>query len=259
MKESGNNKEEDAMKVKRKKYLVTGASSGIGEATSMELSIDSDIIILGRNKENLERVSNSLSQGNHSIVQADLMQIEEITQVIDNIYKEHTIIDGFVHCAGMGGYERLSKTTYAFVEARMKINVFAFLECIRCIMKKKKKEDPFSIVGLSSLASVTYEKYYTAYSASKGAVEALVRALSTELTQKNTRINAIRPAMVNTPMVADFISSVENWEQDLKDNGKQPLGIIPPEKVAEQIRFLLSDASRFTTGTIISLNAGAPC
>lgn len=243
----------------RKTYLVTGASSGIGRSLCVELSKDSNVILLARNAERLQETLSMMTEGDHMVIQGDISKIEDITAYIDQAFAKYNVLDGFAHCAGIGGIFRLSQSNYEQVHSLMLVNYYAFMECVRCLMKPKKKAHPFHIVAISSQSAVSNRKYFPIYAASKAALEASIRALGTELIIKNTNINAIRPGYVDTPMIADGNDYLENFELEMIKNGFQPMGYIPPEYVAKLARYLLSDDARYTTGMVIPINGGSPC
>lgn len=247
----------DATKLKT--YLVTGASSGIGRATCIELSQDANVILLARNTERLQETLSAMTPGNHMIIQGDISQIETIQSYVEQAYAKYGTLDGFVHCAGIGGRARLSQTNYAHIHTIMILNYYSFIEFVRCLMKSKKKDHLFHILAMSSQAAISNEKYFVAYAASKAALEASIRSLSTELLRKNATINAIRAAFVATPMVIGMEDVTDDFEKTIKENGFQPMGLIPPNSVAEVIKSLLGDTFKFTTGMIIPINAGAIC
>lgn len=243
----------------RKVYLITGASSGIGRAICIEMSQEADIILLARNGERLQETLSAMTPGNHMVLQGDVSQIANIAEYVSQAYAKYGTLDGFAHCAGIGGLARLSQTSYDHIHTIMLTNYYAFMEFVRCLMKPKKKSHPFHIMAISSQAAITHEKYHAAYAASKAALDASIRPLSVELLRTNTTINTIRAAIVATPMVTGMEAVTEDLEKTLKENGFQPMGLIPPEYVAKLAKYLLTDDSRFTTGMVIPINGAAPC
>lgn len=243
----------------KKTYMVTGASSGIGQSICIELSKKNNVILLARNPERLQETLALMSEGNHTIIQGDVSKIEDIAGYVKQAYEKYTVLDGFAHCAGIGGIFRLSQSSYELIHSIMLVNYYAFMEFVRCLMKNKKKIHPFHIIAMSSQGAISNQKYYPIYAASKAALEASIRPLGTELIAKNTTINAIRPAFVDTAMIAGNDDYLENFEQIIIKNGFQPMGLIPPEYVAKIAVHLLSDDSKYTTGMVIPINGGAPC
>lgn len=237
-----------------KTYLVTGASSGIGRAVVRSLAaVDANIILLARNIAGMQETISGLRPGKQLILPIDLSKLESIEAQIENAVAWKGSLQGIAYCAGIGGRARLRDTDIQFMQARMTINCFAFVELVRCVTRLKKKADPLRVIAISSLASLGHHRYMTAYSASKAALEASAKTMAVELARRNTRVNLIRPAYVNTPMIEDPLGNIK----DLIKEEDQPLGIISPEEVANMALFLLGPASDHINGAVFELNAGA--
>ena len=114
-------------------------------------------------------------------------------------------------------------------------------------------------MAISSLASTEFQKYLTLYAASKAALEASVRCLAAELGPRNARVNAVRPAFVDTPRLAGLNEITGSVEESLKSSGYQPLGLVTPEEVAKVVLFLLGDAAQHINGVSWAVNGGAAC
>ena len=117
------------------------------------------------------------------------------------------------------------------------------------------------IVAISSLASVSSDRYFTPYSASKAAMDAAVRCLARELVTRNVTINSIRPAIVDVERMRAALDDITDGglNQQIIDNGFQPLGLIPPKDIAKATAYFLSDAAKYITGTSMFFNGGAAC
>lgn len=247
--------------MKGKNYIVTGASSGIGRATCIRLSqMGANVILLARSRERLQETLEQMEEGAHTIIVSDIAAVNTISDTIDTIRESCGNISGFIHCAGVGGRNRLSACTPQYMNRLMAIHYFAFVEFVRCLVMKKKKKDPLKIVVMSSQAAISNQKYFTAYAGAKAAVEGVVRTMGSELILKHTNVNAVRAAYVATPLLGDDPEAQSTiQEEDLKKSGFQPMGFIAPEEVADLLVHLTSDAARSITGMIVPINAGAAC
>lgn len=245
--------------LENKIILVTGASGGIGCATCMELAnLGATVILQGRNREQLEETRKKMPECESVIITGDLTDLTIYPVLIEDIFKFGKRLDGVAFCAGTAGMFKLGQTAPEILESRMSINCFSFIELVRQIMKKKKKGDLLQIVAISSLAALGQDKYLTAYAASKGALEAAAKSLAYELMPKNVRINLIRCAFVETPMTVSVQADpMGDFAQRLQESGYQPLGLIPPQNIAELACFLLSPTSLYTTGSVFSISGGA--
>jgi NAD(P)-dependent dehydrogenase (short-subunit alcohol dehydrogenase family) len=179
----------------------------------------------------------------------------EIEPQLNQITKECGPFNGFVYCAGIGGVRPLSLTKYSFTHEMMNANLYSFIEMVRCITKKRCFAPAGSIVSISSVSSIKGLKSKIAYSASKAALDASVRSMAAELSEKKIRVNSILKGWVTSDMQKDFIkSNMELSEND--DFKRQLLGAIEPVEIANTVAFLLSDATKTITGTSLLLDGG---
>jgi NAD(P)-dependent dehydrogenase (short-subunit alcohol dehydrogenase family) len=112
-----------------------------------------------------------------------------------------------------------------------------------------------SIVFISSIMGTVGSPGAAAYGSSKGALDAMARSLALELATKRIRVNCVAPAFVRTPM---FERMAQRWSatQRSQVEALHPLGLGEPEDVAGAIAFLLSDAARWITGTVLTVDGG---
>ncbi len=241
----------------QKVIFVTGASSGIGRATCLELARQgASVILLARHEEGLAETASLIPPERRLILPADMRDLATLPAVVEKAWQWQGRIDGLVYCVGAGGYRRLRDTTPDFMADLMQVNCFAFVEMLRWIMKLKKKVQPLRVAAISSFACLGHDKYYLAYAASKAALETAAKTLAVELLSRNTTINIIRPTFVDTPLV---LNPLGDLAERIKENGYQPMGLIPPEEIAQMAAFLMGATTAHMTGTVIPINAGTPC
>ncbi|MBR4738242.1 MAG: SDR family oxidoreductase [Rhodocyclaceae bacterium] len=254
------------MTLQDKTYIVTGASSGIGKATCIKLASEgASIILVGRNEETLRQALADMTQQagqTHYTQCCDLALPETIAPAMQQIKNAvQRPVDGLVYCAGIGGVIQLRNTKPETLHARMSVNFYSFLEYIRQLAGSKQKNQEMRIIALSSLASTTHSQYFSAYAASKAAVESAVRTLSAELMRKNIYIFSIRAAFVASPMTLCLNAFTEGgFDQHLRETGKQPMGLLSTDHTSDFIHYLLSSPTApYMTGTNIPIPAGTPC
>lgn len=234
--------------------LVTGASSGIGRAIAVECSkMGATVILTARNKERLhETLSMMEEKVKHLVLTADLAQETDILSLVDTIpYK----LDGIVQCAGYTipkPFQYLSKDD---VKGVMGVNFDAPVYLTQLLLKKKKMNKSASIVFISSISGV-YISYIAGslYSASKGAINGMVKGLAIELAAKKIRVNSVNPGMVFTDILKDEVLTQEQLEEDAKKYPLKRYG--RPEEIAYGVVYLLSDASSWTTGSNLLIDGG---
>lgn len=243
-----------------KTYLVPGASSGIGLCVCKKLAnLGANVIMLARNAGKLASAFKSLSAGNHFMRAFDVESICEIEALVLDLQKKYARIDGMVYCVGNGDICRLRDLSYERLHRVMLSNFYAFMQFTRSLATKKSKKERLAIVALSSLASTSPEKYFTAYSASKAAMEAAIHCLALELCNKNITINGIKPGVVKTERLTGLNDITGDIEKKIRDSGFQPMGLIPPGDVADLAIYLLSDSAAYINGSIPAINGGGPC
>ncbi len=237
-----------------KHIIVTGASAGIGRAASVQASkFGARVSLIARNEDKLNETISLMEGEGHSIYPFDLSNIDEIDKLVDMISEESGAIDGVVHCAGLGINRPIKLSKPDFVEDITKLNYFAFVELIRAASYRKRSNNGASYIGISSVAAYHGNKTQGVYSASKGAMNAVVHAFAKELASREIRVNTIAFGMVDTDMYKGFLESGGNNEELLKD---QYLGIIPVEYAGNAICFLLSDMAKYITGATMNYDAG---
>jgi NAD(P)-dependent dehydrogenase (short-subunit alcohol dehydrogenase family) len=234
-----------------KKILITGASSGIGRATSILCSqLGADLIITGRDENRLTETFRSLSGNNHAKVIADLSKEEEIIKLISEIQN----IDGFVHCAGINKRIPIQSLTQQSIDNLIHTNFISAVLLSRYLVNKRKLNIAASIVFISSV-SVNYPAIGNAmYCASKGALNSFSKVMALELASKDIRVNCIEPGMV----ASEWLNKTSLTEEQLEQSQlKYPLKRFgTPEEVAYTAAFLLSDMTKWMTGSSITIDGG---
>lgn len=236
-----------------KTILVTGASSGIGQATAIECSkLGANVIITGRNAERLESTLSSMDTSldqHHSVIVADLTQEDEILQLVDKVIT----IDGLVNNAGVNRIKPAAFVKIEDLEFIFQSNAFASVVLTRNLLKKKKIAKGGSIVFTSSVSAFYNAPGRLLYSGSKAALTSFMRSFAVELADKHIRANAVHPGMVETNMTAMNISADE-LKRNLGDYPLKRYG--RPEEIAWSIIYLLSDASAWMTGSSLTIDGG---
>ena len=235
-----------------KTILVTGASSGIGKAIAIECSkMGAKVFITGRNEQRLEETYNEMEGMQPHYIVADLTKKEDIDRIVEKV-KE---LDGLVNCAGISGHSLFSFLKEEEVKNMFDINFFSQMNVCKQLLRKKKINKGASIVFLTSTSGIL-SSYIggSIYSATKGALNGLIKSMAIELAPKKIRVNSVMPSMIETTIMSSGDVTEEQFEADkqkypLKRYGK-------PEEVAYATIYLLSDASTWTTGTNLLLDGG---
>lgn len=243
--------------LQNKKILVTGASSGIGKATAIYLSkLGAKIVLTGRNKERLEETKRLLEGNQHSLVQFDLTDLDNIEKIFEMALEDNIKLNGFVHCAGIPYVMPLRVLTPSAMIDCFKNDFFCFVELVRQYSRAKYSEGG-SIVAISSVSTERLIGGEIAYCTAKAALNNAIMSMATELSKKHIRINGVLVGNILTEMLEKTFAKYDNRE--MKDNEvKQSLigrwGV--PEDVAATCAFLLSEMSSFTTASLVDCAGG---
>jgi NAD(P)-dependent dehydrogenase (short-subunit alcohol dehydrogenase family) len=240
-----------------KNIVITGASSGIGRQCAISCSeMGANIILIARNESRLSETMELLTNGNHYYYSLDLTEYDKIEHVIEDACLKTGKIDGLIHAAGIELTLPLKSLKPNHYQEVYGINVIAGLELAKIVSKKKfLNSGGGSFIFISSIVSIVANGGLTAYCASKGAINAGVRAMAIELARKKIRINSVSPGYIQTEMMRR--TEAEMTEQEITALQKDfLLGLGKPEDVANTCIYLLSDASRWVTGTNLIVDGG---
>jgi len=240
-----------------RRIFITGASSGIGKETAIQLSkYGAKIILLALYENELREAITRLEGTGHHYYEYDLNNIEGIDRLMKEIRSEHGAFDGFVHCAGIGAVRPLNLSKYHFMLKVMNINFFSFVEIIRCLTKKNAYNPGMNIVGVSAVGAFQGNSTKTAYCSSKAAMNSATRCLAKELASKKIRVNTVAPGITKTAMFDELTKMDINSDEYRAIIQRQYLGICQPVDIANTIVFLLSDMSGMITGSCIGVDGG---
>lgn len=240
------------MNLAEKKILITGASSGIGRQTAIDISkAGATVIVTGRSEQRLNETMTMLEGKNHIMLVADLLHYQNFPSLIEHL----PLLNGVVFAAGITGHLPTKFIGNNDIEQYFAINFNAPVLFTASLLRKKKIAPKASIVFLSSIA--TRYPYFggALYSSSKAALEAYSKSLALELAPKGIRSNCISPSFVQTPMVEEAGKTISNEVLE-KFEKMMPLGFGQPTDVSNAILYLLSDLSTWVTGSNLVLGGG---
>ncbi len=242
--------------LENKNILISGASSGIGKACVKHfVDQGAKVLMLGRNEERLHSLQKELPSGSSDYQILDLEKSESNSEVIRNFVERHGKISGFLHSAGVESTIPLRVMNEKHLMQHFQLNVNAGFLLAKEVVKPKNAAEAQSLVFIASVMGMVGEVGKVAYCSSKGALTNGVKALALELSSKGIRANSLSPAMVETEMAQRMFDKMTE-EQKLQLNQKHPLGIGTPEDIAMAAQYLLSDASRWVTGSNLVIDGG---
>ena len=239
----------------KKIAIVTGGASGIGFAIAEKL-VQNNIttIIIGRKKDKLDDAKSKL--GDLCIpLQFDLDNLSAVPQMVEALVKKYKKIDVLVNNAGINLKKEFMEVTDEDFHQIMLTNVKSMFSLSREVVKSMIKNEGGSIINISSMASQYGIPKVIAYTASKGAIEAMTRAMAVELSPKGIRVNCIAPGFIATEMSAKALNN--DKERKNKVLSRTPMGSLGlPSDVGDAALFLATSASAYITGVVLPVDGG---
>lgn len=241
-----------------KLYLVTGVSSGIGFAIA-ELLLSNNQHVLGVSRSCSEKVQSLQRNYPNSFVfeSKDLTQeLDKLPKWVLTMSKQHGKFSGFVHAAGVLLVLPLRFTTHQKMLEVFTLNVFSALSLARGLVDKRSNIGvDTSLVFVSSIAAKTGSSGIISYSASKAALDGAMRSLAKEVSSDGIRVNSVICGTVKTEMI-DAHSAIYTEKYLNRMEEQYPLGLGQAIDIANAVEFLLSDKSRWITGSELLIDGG---
>jgi len=228
-------------------FIVTGASSGIGETVSILLNeLGASVVAIARNEKRLGEMKSKCKYPENVYLEIkDLAEdIENLPNYIKSLKEKYGKFSGMAYCAGVASLEPLKILDYNKAKDTFAINYHAPISMLKALGDKRVCiGSGTSCVFVSSASALLSDKGHCVYSGSKAALNASLKCIAKELAISGIRVNSVSPTVISTPMT---ISAGKEYieEQSLK----YPMGVGESIDVAKMIIFLLSKDSKWITG-----------
>jgi 3-oxoacyl-[acyl-carrier protein] reductase len=244
------------MELEGKNAIVTGGSLGIGTGIALKLAEEGANVAINYRKHDeearavIEKVEKMGRKG--LVVQADVASFADAQNMVEKVVKEFGGLDLLVCNAGINWDGVIWKMTEEQWDRVLEVNLKGYFNYIRAAAPIFKEQGHGKIVNITSINGLRGKFGQTNYSASKGGIIALTKALAKELGRSSVNVNAVAPGMIETEMMAQIPEKFLQIARDETVFGR----IGTPEDVANCVTFLCSEKSRHITGEVIKVDGG---
>ncbi len=245
--------------LKGKIALVTGAASGIGEATAKTLAkADAFVYVCDLDEENGERVAGEIGREKAKFVKLNVAEKSECERVSKIILNEKGKLDILVNNAGIGHVGTLLETSEEDLNKLYSVNVRGVFSLTKAFLPSMIEREYGVIINLASIGGIVAIKDRLAYCTTKFAVVGFTKCVALDHALDGIRANAICPGRVETPFVKQRISEYPDPEKAYAEmSATQAVGRMgTPDEIAAAALYLASDEASFVTGTAFEIDGG---
>lgn len=232
-------------------FIVTGATGCLGEKVTQDFAKKKiDVVVVAKDEKKLARLCDVYPNVCFSVC-ADMSKTEDIENIFKLASEKQIKFSGLIHCAGVNYSFPISVADMDSFMSMMAVNAASFMEMGKYFLKKKYSDEGAYLIAISSMAAVSMPAGMANYSASKEALNVIVKTMAKESVKRRHCVNAIMPGYLEEQMNSEKVFL--NDEQKLQI---QPFGTIPHEQVIHLIEFLISGKANYITGSIIPIGGG---
>lgn len=224
--------------------IVTGGASGIGAATVALLNSR------GATAVSLDRVGGDID--------CDVTDDAAVASAVEQVVAQYGRLDILINNAGIGAVGTVEDNDLDEWRRVFDVNLYGAVRLSRAALPHLRLSPSAAIVNTGSIVAGTGLVKRAAYSASKGAVESLTRAMAADLIADRVRVNAVSPGTADTPWVQRLLAQADDPDAALQALvARQPIGrLVAPEEIAHAVCYLASPLSGSTTGTVLAVDGG---
>jgi 2-deoxy-D-gluconate 3-dehydrogenase len=242
--------------------IVTGAGSGLGQATAIMLAAEGVEVFITELPDRLDRAGETLSTVTHSggtghVRALDVRDLESISRCVESVVEQSGRIDILVNNAGVNVRKPALEVTESDWDTVLDVNLKGLFFMAQAAGRQMHAQDPAggSIINISSIMGLGGYWDRVAYCASKAAVINMGRVLALEWGPQNIRVNAVCPNFVITPLTEPIFANNPEFTEDVMR--RTPIGRLPtPEEIAAAVVYLASPGAASVTGQALTVDGG---
>ena len=237
--------------------VVTGATSGIGQATARLFAEEGATVVMGARREDRGKaMEDELKAAGHEamFVRTDVSKAEDCANLIEETVKKYGRIDILVNVSGTtgNGFHLLHESDEEERDRLIKVNLYSVIETCKAAIPHMLEQGKGSIVNVASVSAIVASPMNTLYSASKGAVKMLTVSMAADYAATGVRINGVCPGLTRTEMVPEGNDEFEKMVLP----GIPQHRLADPKEIAYGILFMASDEASFCTGHMLVIDGG---